>query len=106
MTIPTIITQDQYNNAMLAVDLATGDHWLFWATDGSTEYDEHLWLCRMKSALDEPYEGLEWLEVKNLSVTDENGDDVEIEALTFKAHQLHVNGLSLESLAEGEVNWF
>lgn len=106
MTIPTIITPAQYENAMLAVNRENGDHWIFWATNASTVFDKHLWLCREPSALNESYHDLEGAEVNSVDVTDENGNTVEIEAWTFNASQKHVNGLDLDALAEGEVRWF
>ena len=105
-TIPTKITQKQYENATLAVDRSNGDHWLFWASDGSTVYDKMLWLCRNQSALSENYADLDRAEVQGIDVTDENGNLIEIEAWTFRAKQLHVNELDLEALADGEVKWF
>jgi hypothetical protein len=105
MTIPTIITPSQYENAMLAVNRENGDHWIFWAKNASTVFDRHLWLCRDQSAVNESYHDLERAEVNSVDVTDENGNTVEIEAWTFKASQKYVNCLDLEALAEGKVKW-
>ena len=91
---------------MLAVDRSNGDHWLFWATDGSTVYNRRLWLCREQSALNENYESLDWSEVQAVDVTDEHGNTIEIEAWTFKAKQRNVNELDLEALAQGNIRWF
>lgn len=91
---------------MLAVNRENGDHWLFWATDASTVFDRKLWLCRDQSALNENYAELDRSEVTTVDVTDENGNDEEIEVWWFKAKQTHVNSLDLDALAEGEVKWF
>jgi len=105
-TIPTKISEAQFAHAMMAVDRSNGDHWLFWGEESApTIFNRHLWVGRYESALNENYHDLDGAEVQGLDVTDENGNQVEIEAWTFKAKQIGVNEIDLNALALGEIKW-
>ena len=106
-TIPTKISKTQYSHAMMVVDRNTGDHFIFWGEEKTPSIlTNHLWVGRDELSLRENFEELDGAEVQCIDVTDENGNEVEIEAWTYKASQIGVNDLDLDALADGDIRCF
>ena len=103
-TIPTIITDAQYNNATYAVD-RNDNLWIFWAEteSGLGSQDRCLWLDRNENEWENTIEAV-GSENTEITVPTPTGDLIDIEAV-ISPMSLCANKLDLQALSEGRVEW-
>lgn len=98
LTCPTVITEQQYQNAFYAVTTDYGDLFLLW-----NDSQNILWLGRSESYWKDynPMQN-ENCEVVNVDVPDDNGGYDEKECFVCAAMNCF-NSLNLEELAQGYI---
>ena len=101
ITVPTVITKEQYKNAVFAKNRENGDEFIIW-DNGS----KNLWVGRDNSQSTwnnwNPQSNDDtWFDT--VEITDENGDKIEVEAIVCDT--CNGNNLDLEELAKGKISW-
>ena len=105
ITKPTKITKEQYKKGFFAIDRQNADHWFVNHHD-----DIRLWVGQYHESLintnhDMLSGEMQSAEINGIIVIDENGQEKEIEAITFDTKDSY-NDLDLELLEEGKISWY
>lgn len=94
ITVPTTITKEQYAAGHFAINIVTGDNYIFFGND-------HQWVDKETDrSWRENYEGFP---VQNVTVIGEHGASEEIEAYIVPTSE--ANELDLDELAKGHIAW-
>jgi len=102
ITVKTTITEEQYEKAHFAIDKKNANHWLILA-DGTCfflgrDYDS------LKNTERAVGFGDETWDVQAVIVSDENGNEEEVEAWIVPTDEAW-NDLDLEAFADGRIEW-
>lgn len=99
ITAPTVITPAEYANATYAID-RENNIWILWG-----EW-KHLWLGQDQNEWKNTFQsvGPDNCEVVEITVTDDAGSSIDVEALTCPI-SMCASKLDLDALAEGNIEW-
>jgi len=104
ITVPTKITEKQYEDAFFFINKDTADHYLLY--QDAYGVDRDLWVCRdensLKNTNSENIQNLQ--KVKGQYFTDENGELAAADGYIFPTSE-SLNDLDINALAEGRIEW-
>jgi len=105
-TTPTKVTKEQYDNATIAINRQTAEHWLIYKNDNNDQQCVYVGKSdvSLRFSVHEMYRGEFDAQPKTVDIIDRSGKNVKIEAIVFDTRESGAN-IDLDALAKGEISW-